>query len=202
MYKGKKSFIIFTILLFTFILVMAVGHIVPASAQLYWQPMPPYNVLWPLWSPALSPLVGPADPITGLATPVPLITSLSRDTILPVQPALAWDPCQPNVEAFPWLIYNTPTALGGGLVYWDIYYGMNPWPPSYMLDPVSGAPAPITLPATWTLLGPTGIKEMAWYTPLANAIFSLQYGVPISNLLTTADIWGYPPLASLPTPIF
>ena len=202
MYKGKKTFILFYLLLFTFILVIALGANAPTSAQLYWQPMPPYNVLWPLWSPALSPLTGPTDPITGLPTPVPLITSLSNDTILPVQPVLAWDPCQPNVEAFPWLIYNTPAAFGGGLTYWDVYYGLNPWPPSYMLDPVTSAPTPITLPATWTLLGPTGISEMGWFTPLANAIFSYQYGVPLANLLTTADIWGFPPLATLPTPIF
>jgi len=112
MYKEKKTFIIFTLLLFTFTLVVTLGHVAPASAQLYWQPMPPYNVLWPLWSPPLSPLVGPADPITGLPTPVPIITSLSNNTILPVQPVLAWDPYQTNVEAFPWLIYNTPSIPG------------------------------------------------------------------------------------------
>jgi hypothetical protein len=196
MYKEKKSFIISTLLLFTFILMMAVGTIIPTAAQAqYWAAMPPYNVMWPLWSPALSP-VDPAG------IPIPLVTSLTRNTILPVQPALAWDPCQPNVEGFPWFIYNTPAAFGGGLTYWDVYYGLNPWPPSYMLDPVTSAPAPITLPLGFSAIGPTGIGEMAWFAPLANAIFSLQYGVPLSNLLTTADIWGYPPLASLPTPIY
>ena len=197
MYKEKKTFIISTLLLFTFILVTLVGLIIPTSTQAqYWAALPPYNVMWPLWSPALSPI----DPVTGI--PIPLVTSLTQNTVLPVQPALAWDPCQPNVEGFPWLLYNTPTAFGGGLVYWDIYYGLNPWPPRYLLDPVIGSPAPITLPAGWSVLGPTSINEMAWFAPLANAIFSLQYGVPLSNLLTTADIWGYPPLASLPTPIY
>jgi hypothetical protein len=196
MHRAKKPFIIFNILLFAFILVTTVSLNVPTLIQaIYWTPLPPYNVLWPLWSPALSPV----DPVTGL--PTPLITSLTRDTILPVQPGLAWDPCQPNVEAFPWLLYNIPAPLGGGLVYWDVYFGMNPWPPEYMLDPVSGAPVPITLPLTWTLLGPPGLSHFGWFVPLSNAIFSYRYGVPISNLLTTADIWGITPLAALPTPI-
>ncbi|MGA1796965.1 MAG: hypothetical protein ACMUIL_14020 [bacterium] len=177
-------------------LAAAVSALIPlTSPALYWTPLPPYNVLWPLWSPALSPL----DPVTGI--PTPLITSLTRNTILPVQPGLAWDPCQPNVEAFPWLLYNAPAAFGGGLVYYDVYYGINPWPPSYMLDPISGAPAPIALPATWTLLGPTSLSHFDWFVPLANALFNLQYGVPISSLLTTADIWGLTPLAALTSPI-
>jgi hypothetical protein len=197
MYKAKKPFIlIFMILNLTFILVTIVGLNVPTSIQaIYWTPLPPYNVLWPLWSPALSPV----DPVTGV--PTPLITSLTRDTILPVQPGLAWDPCQPGVEAFPWLLYNTPAPLGGGLVYWDVYYGLNPWPPQYMLDPVTGAPVTITLPLTWTLLDPPGLSHFGWFAPLSNAIFSYRYGVPISSLLTTADIWGITPLAALPTPI-
>jgi len=198
MYRAKKTFITFNILILLFILVTAISLNIPTSTQaLYWTPLPPYNVLWPLWSPAL---VTDFDPILGVGT-TPLVTSLTRNTILPVQPGLAWDPCQPGVEAFPWLLYNTPAALGGGLVYWDVYYGMNPWPPSYMLDPLTGAPAPITLPLTWTLLGPPGLSHFGWFVPLSNAIFSYQYGVPISNLLTTADIWGVTPLTALPTPI-
>jgi hypothetical protein len=114
---------------------------------------------------------------------------------------MAWDPCQPDVEAFPWLLYNIPTPFGGGLAYWDVYYGMNPWPPNYMLDPVTGAPSPIGLPLGWSILSPIALEHFGWFTPLANAIFSYQYGVPISNLLTTADIWGFTPLAALPTPI-
>ena len=161
----------------------------------YWAAIPPYNVMWPLWSPALSPV----DPVTGLATP--LVTSLTRNTVLPVQPGMAWDPCQPGVEAFPWLLYNVPATLGGGLVYWDVYYGMNPWPPSYMLDPVTGAPAPISLPLGWSLLSPIGLEHFGWFLPLGNALFSYQYGVPISSLLTGAEIWGFPPLSTLPTPI-
>ena len=47
-----------------------------------WVALPPYNVMWPLWSPALSPI----SPITGLTTP--LLTSLTRNTVLPVQPGL------------------------------------------------------------------------------------------------------------------
>ncbi|MGA1842228.1 MAG: hypothetical protein ACMUIU_16530 [bacterium] len=194
MYRTKKSFIIFNILIFVFIFVTIAGFIVTIQAQ-YWTPLPPYNVLWPLWSPVLSPV----DPITGLATP--LVTSLTRNTILPTQPGLAWDPCQPGVEAFPWLLYNTPLAFGGGLTYWDVYYGMNPWPPEYMLDPVTGAPITIALPLGWTLLLPTSLSHFGWFVPLSNAIFSYRYGVPIADLLTTADIWGFTPLAALPPPI-
>lgn len=196
MYREKKFLIIFNILIISFIFATSVSVLVPVSIRAqYWAAIPPYNVLWPLWSPALSPV----DPITGV--PTPLVTSLTRNTILPVQPGMAWDPCQPNVEAFPWLLYNIPAPLGGGLVYWDVYYGMNPWPPSYMLDPVTGAPSPITLPLGWSILSPIGLEHFGWFTPLANAIFSYRYGVPISNLLTTADIWGFTPLAALPTPI-
>jgi len=198
MCKVKKPSIIFNMFIFCIVLVAIIVLIAPTStlAQ-YWTPLPPYNVLWPLWSP---PLVTNFDPALGVGT-IPLVTSLTRNTILPVQPGLAWDPLQPGVEAFPWLLYNAPASFGGGLVYWDVYYGMNPWPPSYLLDPLTGVPAPITPPSTWTLLSPTGLSEFGWFLPLGNAIFSYQYGVPISNLLTTADIWGFTPLTALPTPI-
>lgn len=198
MYREKKPFMMIKISILPFIMAMIISLILLASAQaLYWTPLPPYNVLWPLWSPAL---VTDFDPALGVGT-IPLVTSLTRNTILPVQPGMAWDPCQPGVEAFPWLLYNAPAAFGGGLVYWDVYYGLNPWPPSYMLDPATGAPAPITLPLTWTLLGPPGLSHFGWFVPLSNAIFSLRYGVPIADLLTTADIWGVTPLTALPTPI-
>ena len=200
MYREKKLFIIFNILIFIFILVTSVDLIIPTSNHaLYWTNLPPYNVLWPLWSPPLVTDFNP-DPLVLVGT-TPIITELTRNTILPVQPGLAWDPCQPGVEAFPWLLYNTPLAFGGGLTYWDVYYGMNPWPPEYMLDPVTGAPITLALPLGWTLLGPTSLSHFGWFVPLGNAIFSNRYGVPIADLLTTAELWGFTPLAALPTPI-
>lgn len=193
-YKKKSSFLIFMILTFT-ILIIAVPLFFTNGLAQYWAAIPPYNILWPLWSPALSPV----DPITGV--PAPLVNQLTRHTILPIQPCLAWDPCSPSVEAFPWLLYNAPIAFGGGLLYWDVYYGMNQWPPSYMLDPLTGAPISISLPVGWSGLLPTRLEHFDWFVPLANAIFSSRYGVPISSLLTTADIWGFTALATLPPPI-
>ncbi|MGA1823238.1 MAG: hypothetical protein ACMUIP_01150 [bacterium] len=191
MFRGKK------ILIYSFTILLGISLIFPLSirAQL-WTNLPPYNVMWPLWSPPLSPI----DPVTGVATP--LITSLTKNTVLPVQPAIAYDPCQPDVESFPWLLYNTPAALGGGLLYWDVYYGMNSWPPSYLLDPVAGTPNPIALPLGWSLISPLALKDIYPYVPIANALYSYRFQVPISSLLTNAQIYGLPPLSALPTPIF
>lgn len=82
----------------------------------YWTTLPPYNLLWPLWSPPLSPV-----------DPTPLISDLIDNTILPVQPAIIWDP-----------ILNT-------------IYGINPWPPSYLLDVTVPS---IVLPPNLTGLNP------------------------------------------------
>lgn len=202
MYRIKVSFIIFNILLLIFVLLIAIFLIIPnnlAQAQ-YWAAIPPYNVLWPLFSPVLSPI----DPVTGL--PTPLVSSLTNNTVLPVQPALAFDPCQPNVAGMGFLVYNTPPAFGTGLTYWDPYYGLNPWPPSYMLDPITGAPLPIALPIGWSVYDVGSLLELKhfeWFVPLGNAAFSLEFGVPFTSLLTPADIWGnlILPVAALPTPI-
>jgi len=184
MFKERKSLT----LAFTLIVLCILGLlIVSPSGAVNWQIMPPYNVLWPLWSPALSPV----NAITGL--PTPLVSSITKNTVLPTQPGLAWDPAQ----ATPWAIYNTPVAFGGGLTYFDQVYGMNPWPPSYMLNPATGAPSPISLLSTWTLLLPTSLGHLEYYIPLANATYALSYGVTgpdFLNLLTAAQIWGLPPI--------
>ncbi|MBN2373156.1 hypothetical protein JXL19_05165 [bacterium] len=155
----------------------------------YWQALPPYNILWPLWSPALSPV----DPVTGIS--VPLINELSNDTILPVQSVMAWDPAQ----QFPWLLYNIPSVLGGGLSYFSPYYGHNPWPPSYLTDPVSGSPVPITLPLGFESLPPPGISEFGRFYNPANIIYAIlyppsQFNYSFTSLLTPADVWGLPTL--------
>ena len=66
---------IFKSLFLTFIILIAVGlfYVPCAQAQYNWWPLPPYNTLWPLWSPELSPV----SPITGL--PSPIVNSLYRD---------------------------------------------------------------------------------------------------------------------------
>jgi len=178
MLKHCRSLILIMILMVALYLVFAVS----IQAQ-YWTIMPPYNVLWPLWSPGLSPL----SPITGLTTP--LVSSLTRNTILPVQPGLVWDPCQP----VPYLLYNTPPTFGSGLLYYHEAYGINPWPPSYMLDPLTGAPAPIPLPLAPTLLAPYASGEWEYYVPMANVFYALTFGLSgpeFLSLLQPFDIWG------------
>ena len=175
-----------------FALVAAILICSPVIHSQYWAALPPYNVLWPLWSDILSPV----NPTTGLATP--LVPALTRNTILPVQPVLAWDPCQPSGSGIPWLLYNTPAPLGPGLLFYDPFYGLNSWPPSYMLDAITGAPSPIALPLGWSVLLPTDPKNLQWYLPLANAYYANRFGLPLTGLLTAVDIWGLTPLALLP----
>ena len=194
MFRERKFLLLFLIsVIFTFMVSGGLFNPSATEAQ-YWQLLPPYNVLWPLWSPALSPLVGPVDPLTGLNTPVPLLTTLTRDTILPVQPSLAWDPCQP----LPWALYNTPPTFGSGLLYFDQAYGLNTWPPPYLQDPVTGAPAPINWGiATWSAIAPTDVGHIEYYILLANSTYALTYGLSgqsVLDLLTPAQIWGLPPI--------
>jgi len=149
-----------------------------------WVALPPYNLLWPLWSPALSPV----NPITGLATP--LISALTANTILPAQPGLVWDPTA-FPKAPPWLLYNVPPDFGGGLLYWTSLYGLNPFPPSYLLDP-TGLPIPITLKANYSLLLPTKTKSFASWVDVANLLYAATYGTSTAGLLTAVNIWGLP----------
>ncbi|MCL6582372.1 MAG: hypothetical protein K6U11_01920 [bacterium] len=176
-----------------FFLIIAGGLANPAARAQNWVAMPPYNVLWPLWSPVLS----PKSPTTGL--PTPIIPELSRNTILPVQPVLALNPTPTYIgsmgTAFPWLFYNTPT----GVVFYDIVYGLNPWPPAKLLDPVTGAPVPLTLPPDYTFLSLPLLKETALsLIETANLTYLLGYGFALgvnpALLLTYADIWGLPPI--------
>lgn len=159
----------------------------PLAQAQYWQALPPYNLLWPLWSSVLSPV----DSITGLATP--LLSQLTNTSILPVQPVLAWDPAQ----SLPWALYNIPPVLGGGLTYFSPFFGLNPFPPPYLLDSLTGLPAPITLPVGFGALSPTDINSGIDIVTLGNIQYLLDYptnlfGIPQSSLLTVADIWGLP----------
>ncbi len=189
MFKENKYFhLLFFILAFTFIVFSISCFLgMPLNEAQNWALMPPYNVLWPLWSPVLSPV----DPITGLK--IPLISTLTTSTILPLQPGLVWDPSQ----GAPWPIYNKPLAFGGGLLYFDRVYGLNNWPPPYLIDPITGAPAPITYLITYSLLLPTSLGELEYLIPSANLAYSLSYGITgpaFLNLLQAADIWGLPPI--------
>jgi hypothetical protein len=178
-----------------FILVFALGLLIAPMAQAQnWALMPPYNVLWPLWSP---PLVTDFnwDPLVLRGT-VPIVTELTRNTILPVQPAIAWDPATSI-----WALYNTPPLLGSGLLFFDRVYGLNSWPPPYLYDSVAGAPIPITFLTTWGLLKPPGFAGggEAYFISLANAIYSLTYGLTgpeFLNLLTASQLWGLGPIST------
>lgn len=154
-----------------------------------WQALPPYNILWPLWSPTLS----PPDPLTGV--PVPLIAELASDTILPVQPVMGWNPNSyewPMSITMPWLFYNGPT----GVVFFDAFYGLNPWPPPSYFDPITGAPIPISLDAGYPFAELPDLKESQFLIELANLTYMSVYGIPLgidySSLLNFAHLWGIP----------
>jgi len=155
-----------------------------------WAALPPYNTLWPLWSPALSPV----NPVTGI--PTPLVSSLTAATVLPVEPGLTWDPSSVN----PWLLYNTPM----GMCYYDPLLGVGLWPPSSLLSP-TGLPAPLTLPAGYSSLAPTSTLWLATNVPAANQFFQTIYPYfsipgalpvpPIGIAYPTSSILGVlPPL--------
>jgi hypothetical protein len=183
--KNKSKLFIFCLITLSAIFLICI----PSSHAQYWGAIPPYNILWPLWSPALSPV----NPVTGVSTP--LLTSLTNDTILPKQPALVWDPSQ----EFPWLLYNVPSILGGGLTYFAPYYGFNSWPPSSLTDPLTGAPAPISLPLGFGALPPTDLETFGPYFNAGNTTYSVIYppsifGFSFGSFLTPAEVWGLPPI--------
>ncbi len=182
---------------FFFILIMIGFFLVnPSSIKAQnWQALPPYNTLWPLWSPALSPV----NAVTGM--PTPIVTNLAKTTVLPSQPGLTWDPAWPN----PWLLYNTPS----GMLYYDPLYGINLWPPRYLIDPVSGAPVPISLPAGYAALAPTAATWIQTTIPIANSTYLAAYPsfappspLPLSTalLLTLGTITLPATIPALPPP--
>lgn len=132
----------------------------PAKAQ-NWVAMPPYNTLWPLWSPALSPI----NNTTGLPTPV--VTSLKPSTVLPVQPGLTWNP----VLNYPWLLYNTPA----GMVYYDPLGGIDLWPPALFTNQITGLPIILTLPANYSTLLPTPVWWIINNVATANWSYLVAY---------------------------
>jgi len=186
MTERKKSLIL---TVFISMLALMGSLILTASVQAQtWAALPPYNILWPLWSPPLSPV----DPITGLKTPV--VSEFSKNTVLPVQPAIVWDPVL-NAKGPVWFAYNVPPAFGGGITFFEDIYGFKPWPPPYLTDPATSAPIPITLPLGYSTLLPTALKHDAPVIDLANLTYSFLYGLTptqFQSLLTPAQLWGIP----------
>ena len=189
MFKRSVLFII----ILAIILVMNPGFRSVVEADT-WTPLPPYNVLWPLWSPALSPV----NPITGLATP--LISTLDSSTVLPAQPGLVWNPA----ISYPYLLFNVP----GGLAYYDPIFGIDQWPPEYMTNPLTGVPLPIDLPVGWNFLPPTDPLWLETNVPLANLAYIAayqNYAQQVYSFGLPANLSGLDPwLVSLayPTPAF
>lgn len=160
------------IIIFTLLFLVCI----PLSHAIYWWPLPPYNTLWPLWSPALSPL-------NAAGIPIPIVSRLTPETVLPVQPGLTWDPDL----AYPWLLYNTPA----GMAFYDPFFGVDLWPPDYLT--VFGIPLPITLTSKWTTLLPTSTAWLSAVVPVANNAYYTAYP-QFTNLATPASILGIPAL--------
>ncbi len=175
MFNNKKLTIIFLSVVILTALFLIYSPI--AQAQ-NWAALPPYNTLWPLWSPTYAPI----DAVTGL--PVPIINELTPNTILPVQPGLTWDPSDPN----PWLLYNTPL----GMAYYEPLGGVNLWPPSSFLG-AGGAALPIGLPTDYGYLPATDPAWLQTNVPTGNiaayfylkSLFSLGLGTGPAVLPTT-----------------
>jgi len=167
-----KKRIIFICVIISFIFV-------PLAHSQNWVSMPPYNTLWPLWSPILSPV----DTTTNL--PTPIVSSLNRFTILPYQPALTWDPYMP----YPWMLYNTPF----GLAFYDVGQdSIFMWPPVYLFNWLTFQPSPISLPSGYSAFPPISTTFLSEYVPLANEAYTDQYGVNaflLTALQLVAPFW-------------
>jgi len=194
MYRKKISitFVVCSIiLLFAFI----------SHAQ-NWMALAPYNTLWPLWSPTLS-------PTDALGNPVPIVTSLTPDTYLPVQPGLTWDPRQ----SYPWLLYNTPL----GMAYYSPSSGVDLWPAPSLLDDVGNA-SPLNLDSIsynfgpYAYLPPTELSILDGLVPVGNLMYNTIYptyaqayeiilGSTLANFPIFAGLLNpAPPISSLLTP--
>lgn len=154
----------------------------PGAAQDLWAPLPPYNVLWPLWSPVLS-------PPDASGVPTPLVTTLTSYTVLPVEPAIVWDPALPYF----YILYDAPWSSGN--FYYNIATGeFITWPPGYLTttNPVTNAatPAPISLPPNYaTLITFDPATWLNLWIPLVNT-YNQEYWVAGINpyLLSAVDL--------------
>ncbi|MEW6379117.1 MAG: hypothetical protein AB1611_05875 [bacterium] len=158
---------------------------IPMTEAQNWTALPPYNTLWPLWSPALSPV----DSATGL--PAPLVTSITSRTVLPVQPGLTWHPSMRN----PWLLYNTPL----GLAYYDPIGGIDLWPPPILTNVITGLPINITLPAGYSSLLPTPAWWLFNNVAAANWSYLVAYPSYSAAAPSTATLLPQPSITSLLT---
>ncbi|MEW5802801.1 MAG: hypothetical protein AB1847_11935 [bacterium] len=181
--NGKRNKKIKILLVAIFFLIgTSAFRLITVSAQ-NWTALPPYNTLWPLWSPVLSPVSN----TTGL--PTPLVTSLTPGTVLPVQPALTWHPSLRS----PWLLYNTPL----GMAYYDPIGGINLWPPPILTNQITGSPITITLPAGYSALLPTPAWWILNNVSPANWSYLVAYPSYSTALSTIAPALSQPTITSL-----
>ena len=177
MERIKKLFFLFVILSFS---IVFFAHSWVFAA--YWTPIPPYNVLWPIW--------------TGANNGIPQPAELIPTTLLTDMPVWVWNGSLP----YTWFLYNTPPTAGGLLSYWDPWTGFGLWPPPSLKDPVTGAPAPIAWDFTITpfLIPSWPLSDFASWANQANlAYLAATTGavgaVPFLNLLTPSQLWGTAP---------
>ncbi len=178
------------------VLIVLISLLTGACSAQLWQALPPYNILWPLWSPILSP---PA-PLTGV--PTPIVSTLKKDTYLPIQPALVWDPSLPYF----YLLYNyIPTSGINELLYFDPtegafnpIYSFKTWPPAYLLKPITTvtftgttttiSPNPLVLPTGYaSLISFDPALWLNFWVPLVNTAYENLYGI-FPNLLTASKL--------------
>ena len=178
--KAKHLLYIQIISVIIMIIFLSFGS--PVMAQDLWVPLPPYNILWPLWSPVLS-------PPDALGVPTPLLTTLNANTILPIEPVVVWDPSLPYF----YLLYSQPWDPG---IFYYNYYAEDfySWPPDYLTatNPVTGAlsPVPLSLPAGYeTLMSLDPALWLHYWVPLINTrIQDWWYGGINPYLLTPVDL--------------
>lgn len=170
---------------FLFIGLVTVFFINSQASSQFWEAIPPYNFLWPLWSETLS----PPSPITGV--PTPIVSELTATTVLPIEPVWGWD----IRNGYPGFAFNGPN----GLWCWDIVYGLRPfgWP-GWALQ----------LPANYQYLVPPfndidfaiqANQANLIYTTTASAVFDplWPFGpypiTPYAELLLPNLLWGTTP---------
>ncbi|MGA1824545.1 MAG: hypothetical protein ACMUIP_07745 [bacterium] len=168
------------------IILIGIVHYSSCAQAQNWVELPPYNTLWPLWSPALSPV----DSVTGL--PTPIVSSLTPDVELPVMPGLTWDPSLP----YPWLLYNTYS----GMAYFDPLSGIDLWPAPSLRDN-AGAPLPISLPTDYANLPPVDLVWLVDNLFVANNAFLFGYKAFSPLLGATSTLTAVPSITDLLTPI-
>lgn len=127
--KGKLNCMIIGFIILTAIILIG-SQAVQAQD---WETWSPQNLAWLHWSPLISPMD---------CLQTPLVSSLNNDTLLPSEPALSWSPFIINL---PYIPYNTTGTFNNNPLFFNAYNGINPWPPSYPIDPLKGLDTPVNL---------------------------------------------------------